>query len=294
MQTMSRKQRVLIGFWFSTGTLGMFGCDAEPPPSVDDDEASETEEVDEPDAVKEFVSIDCDAWQDDPPEPMGCVNQPIYCNDEIESTTFGATSRLGDDFYLQSGVTPRGQAYQDAGDVVYELLLPGDTDVVLSLDTPCADLDLFAMNYRHGSQRCPSATTQFKESDFSQRRSDLEELNISTGTLSREDSMQGGRSYLVVIDGKEGQHGSYRLTVDCSDNRSQNEVPLATPTQPEPVVSETNVSDPQRASDTNKVVEAQPKAETKPQSPTNATTESMPSVPSQGGLILNVEAPYQL
>ena len=154
---MSQKQDLLIGFWLSTVMLWMVGCGEETPPSVDDDEAVETEEVNESDGVDAFVSIDCDAWQDDPPDPTGCVNQSIYCNDEIESTNFGATSRLGDDFYLQAGVTPRGHAYQDAGDVVYELLLPGDTDAVLSLDTPCADLDLFAMNYRHGSQRCPSA-----------------------------------------------------------------------------------------------------------------------------------------
>ena len=64
-------------------------------------------------------------------------------------------SKLGDDFYLQAGVTPRGHSYQESGDVVYELLLPGDTDAVLSLDTPCADLDLFAMTYRDGSQQCP-------------------------------------------------------------------------------------------------------------------------------------------
>ena len=186
-------------------TLLLVGCGQESPSSDDDDGRSEPEEVQEIDEEEAFVSIDCDAWQNAPPEPRGCVNQPIYCNDEIESTTFGSTSKLGDDFYLQAGVTPRGHSYQESGDVVYELLLPGDTDAVLSLDTPCADLDLFAMTYRDGSQQCPSSTTVFKESDFSQRRSELEELKISTGSLGREDRMQGGRSYLVVIDGKSAQ-----------------------------------------------------------------------------------------
>ena len=37
----------------------------------------------------------------------------------------------------------------------------------------------------------PSSTTTFKESDFSQRRSELKSFKISTGSLGREDRMQG-------------------------------------------------------------------------------------------------------
>ena len=292
MQAMPRKQAFLIGCCW-VGTLLLVGCGQESPSSDDDDGRSEPEEVQEIDEEEAFVSIDCDAWQNAPPEPRGCVNQPIYCNDEIESTTFGSTSKLGDDFYLQAGVTPRGHSYQESGDVVYELLLPGDTDAVLSLDTPCADLDLFAMTYRDGSQQCPSSTTVFKESDFSQRRSELEELKISTGSLGREDRMQGGRSYLVVIDGKSGQEGSYRLTVDCTDNGS-GEVGFQT-SSAEQEPSNPKATPPPVESKTQPVVVAKtPRTEpTKSQSQTTVTTQETSAVPSKGGLILNVEAPYR-
>ena len=97
MQAMPRKQAFLIGCCW-VGTLLQVGCGQESPSSDDDDGPSEREEVEQIDEEEAFVSIDCDAWQNAPAEPRGCVNQPIYCNDEIESTMFGSTSKLGDDF----------------------------------------------------------------------------------------------------------------------------------------------------------------------------------------------------
>ena len=88
---MPRKQAFLIGCCWVGTLLLLVGCGQESPSSDDDDGRSEPEEVQEIDEEEAFVSIDCDAWQNAPPEPRGCVNQPIYCNDEIESTTFGST-----------------------------------------------------------------------------------------------------------------------------------------------------------------------------------------------------------
>ena len=97
----------------------------------------------------------------------------------------------------------------------------------------------------------------------------------------------------MVIDGKSGQEGSYRLTVDCTDNGS-GEVGFQT-SSAEQEPSNPMATPPPVESKTQPVVVAKtPRTEpTKPPSQTTVTTQETSAVPSKGGLILNVEAPYR-
>lgn len=169
-----------------------------------------------------YPPVDCEVELEEPPPSEGCVTHKLECGDTIEGTTFGAEKRLGDDFYTGTRLSAFRYDYDASGEVVYEIHVPENTEVVTTMVSPCADLDLFAFRYEEGRQECPSPKRELPETEYSQKESAVESVKFTTTTFRSKEERRKGRKFLVVVDGKgeegsgRGQHGNYRLEVKCT------------------------------------------------------------------------------
>lgn len=164
------------------------------------------------DRVTEFVGgsraaagrpkLDCDARYDTP-TPRGCLSGELRCGDVVQGTTVGGESNFDDAFYAGAFCFPPGERHS-ASERVYRFSAPKDTEVTVTLDAPCADLDLAVVAWKYEGS-CPVA------------QSAIAECEGDTSSSGGEVTVQvfNPRDYLVAIDGKDGATGPYRLSIEC-------------------------------------------------------------------------------
>ena len=157
--------------------------------------------------------VDCNVSHAPPDSPNDCIYKKLTCAPEIviEDTTRGGKSRFDDDFYQKGWCTPQRNDYEDSPEAIYQLRVPPNTQVDLRLDSNCADLDLAAMSWE--SSTCPTpkhATTIQKECEMNTK--------AAGGTL-RLTTVKNAQTYLIAVDGKNGDYGNFRLTINCGAYR---------------------------------------------------------------------------
>lgn len=145
-----------------------------------------------------------------PPTPTlprwECVTDEIGCGETRIGTTRGGTSRYDSRFYGVNFCAP-ATTDRDGGDErVYRVRVPDeDWTVLVTLDTPCADLDVAALLW--SGPDCPPAANLGTRCDMAtQSASDRERLHLVT--------QHAGYWYLVV-EGKGDEEGAFALTVQC-------------------------------------------------------------------------------
>ncbi len=137
--------------------------------------------------------------------PTACVTDRLTCGSVVEGTTKGGDDEWGDDFYAGHFCFPAGDHY-DGPERVYVLDVPEYQDVTVRLDSDCVDLDIAALAWDYDGT-CPGVNHNIPE---------CESNNRSGGGKVRLNVFKP-RSYLVVVDGKEGETGTFRLTVQCKE-----------------------------------------------------------------------------
>lgn len=152
--------------------------------------------------------LDCDADLDTP-RASSCAIAPISCGDTITGSNAGQPSHFDDDFTRGKFCAPQTNKYGEAPEAVYALHLPEDTLATVTLDTPCADLDLFSVRWGN-PQRCPGVGTGTGECEGSTK-----------GARDQIRIMSVGRAedHLVWVDGKRGATGNFSLKVECRAGR---------------------------------------------------------------------------
>ena len=155
--------------------------------------------------------VDCDIVHPSPSQKLGCAYKSLSCNDSIEGTTEGGPKKFGDDFYQQGQCTPQRNDYEDSPEAIYRLRVKPNTQVDLRLDSNCAELDVAAMSWPE--DRCPT----IKHTNQISRECEMNTSNDG-GTLVLT-TVKNTQTYLIVVDGKNGQKGNFRLDVQCRTYR---------------------------------------------------------------------------
>lgn len=161
-----------------------------------------------PPALPRPSSADCEASYDAPVH--GGVSGTLQCGAEFSGTTTGGRSSFGDEFYQRAFCSPARQSYDDAPEAIYAFELPANDQATITLDSPCADLDLAAIAWSLDGLPTTAQVGRVREC----------EMNTRSGggavTLTAVDRPQ---TFLIVVDGKKGAVGNFTLKADCKTYR---------------------------------------------------------------------------
>lgn len=141
----------------------------------------------------------------------GCISGRVTCGDTIIGHTLGGGDNFSTRFYEAAFCTPATTNHDGGNERVYQLEIPtGDWRVQLTLDTPCADLDMAAIEWDETT--CPPPGALINRC----------EMWPSYGTAREKIvfSSRNGSTWLVAIEGKveaNGQqnNGAFALHVQC-------------------------------------------------------------------------------
>lgn len=145
-----------------------------------------------------------------PVQSDGCITAVIGCNQTVVGHTRGGIKRYDTRFYESHFCTPALTHHDQGDERVYRLDVPGgDHIAVVTLDTPCGDLDMAAFRWKDST--CPRADHVF----------DHCEMWPETGTKREQVRLvsQGdGTSWYIVVEGKDdGDEGAFSLTTQCKE-----------------------------------------------------------------------------
>lgn len=137
-------------------------------------------------------------------EPIECLSGTLTCGSVVEGTTAGGDSNFTDAFYANKFCFPAGDDH-GGPERVYRLPVGAYTQVRVTLQSDCEDLDLALVAWTHEG-RCPSVDSMIPECEGQNRRG---------GDRATVQTFNNPREYLVVVDGKAKATGTYRLSVEC-------------------------------------------------------------------------------
>jgi hypothetical protein len=152
------------------------------------------------------VDPDCD----DPPAPVdydeaNCITDTLSCGGALTAVTTGGTSNLdGRDYSSVWGCEVVGTESYQGPERMFEFLHPGTGFVTISLESPCEDLDLFAM-YWSFADSCVRSGVSIIEC----------EGDISTGGGAVSIWNNEPARYVVVVEGEFGEDAPFTLRADC-------------------------------------------------------------------------------
>ncbi len=129
----------------------------------------------------------------------------LRCGDVVEATVAGGEATYGADSWEDWACTTNVDSHPyDGPERGWILELPERTTATLVLETPCADLDLFAVYWQENT--CPSPATTLHVCEAGDRTGDTETVRLVSVSAEQD---------LVFVDGKEREAANFRLTVNC-------------------------------------------------------------------------------
>jgi hypothetical protein len=171
---------------------------------------TQTQSVDPGEAAVAIAADECSAMADGGPVAgPGCVTAEIKCGDVIKGHTLGGTKSFNTKWYEKNFCTP-GLTDHDGGDErVYLLNVPaGDHLAEVTLDTPCADLDLAAFKYK--GDDCPVDAFHLPQCDmWPKDGNQREHVKLVS---------QKATKWWIVVEGKGEEEGAFALTVECRNS----------------------------------------------------------------------------
>lgn len=143
-----------------------------------------------------------------PVKSDGCTTEVLTCGETLVGHTLGGIRRYDTAFYRRNFCTPDTTTHDGGDERVYRLDVPeGDHRVVVTLDSPCADLDVAAMLLP--GDECPGSGAtlprceMFREDGTARERIELVTQHKST--------------WWVVVEGVGTEEGVFGLSVQCFD-----------------------------------------------------------------------------
>ena len=154
-------------------------------------------------------SLECDT-KIETPAPTGCVTAEISCGETVEGNSrSGGSSRFDDSFYLAQYCSPERHQYGDAAESTYWLELPPNTQADVTLTSDCTDLDLASAQWNQPNT-CPDPSHSARPCEM--------DTSKGGGTI-RITTVQRPETHLLIVDGKKGKEGNYRISVKCGPYR---------------------------------------------------------------------------
>lgn len=136
-----------------------------------------------------------------------CITGVLECGQTITGHTGGGVTQFDSEFYAKKFCTPQTTDHSGGGERIYKLHLEDPTVAVVTLDTPCADLDLFGVKWpdRSSTPECPNIGHNIKQC----------EANRKDGTTREEIRLNTDGDWLIVVEGVDANEGAFALTVQC-------------------------------------------------------------------------------
>ncbi|MED5369377.1 MAG: hypothetical protein VX899_00060 [Myxococcota bacterium] len=139
------------------------------------------------------------------PRGKDCVTAELVCGDSVTGTTVKGASNYGDKFYSGDSFCSSLPDNYEGPERVYRLNMPANAEAEVLLDSPCEDLDLFAIRWPD-QHTCPNEQHSISQCDEDDSKGD--------GSLMLY-SDKRPRTFLLVVDGKESATGEFGLKVNC-------------------------------------------------------------------------------
>ena len=161
---------------------------------------------------KEYATekVQCDTPIQTAP-PKGCAIREISCGDEVEGNNRFGEKHYDDEFYVSKFCGVQKNQYDDATEAIYLLSVPSNVQADVVLTSDCVDLDIASISVPPDAvNRCPTISHSVQVCEMDQGRG---------GGSVRITTVDRSETHFVVIDGKDGQTGNFRLRVDCRNYR---------------------------------------------------------------------------
>jgi hypothetical protein len=138
-----------------------------------------------------------------------CVTQEIHCGETVIGHTRGGVNRFNSQWWRQYFCWPDTVNHNGGDERVYKLHVPleGRIMTTITLDTPCANLDM--MVFPWSGSTCPGLDANIP---------DCESMRKAGTERERVDEVDDGPiTYLVVVEGTDEEEGAFSLTVQCQN-----------------------------------------------------------------------------
>jgi hypothetical protein len=135
-----------------------------------------------------------------------CLSGVLHCGDTIVGHTVGGVNRFTTQFYEKKFCTPATTNHDGGDERVYRIDLPeGDRTALVTLDSPCADLDVAAVKWK--GDTCPGVSHAVNACEmWPKPKGQRETVRIVS---------QKASSWLIVVEGKDEEEGAFSLSVQC-------------------------------------------------------------------------------
>jgi hypothetical protein len=152
------------------------------------------------------VADDCERITEGGPVSDDCVTADISCGETLVGHTLGGVQRYDSRFYNSNFCTPAITDHDGGDERIYRLRVPdGDWTAFVTLDTPCADLDVGAMLW--ADETCPPSNANITRCDmWPKPGNERERLTLVT---------QHEAYWFLYVEGKGGEEGAFSLSVQC-------------------------------------------------------------------------------
>jgi hypothetical protein len=138
----------------------------------------------------------------------GCITAEIECGQTIIGHTRGGVEKFNTRFWEKHFCTPATTNHNGGDERVYYLRSPeGRKRLWVTMDSPCADLDLAVIKYAGGD--CPDIDANIQDCEMWPKPGHKREVVDLTST--------GEADWLVVVEGKDEEEGAFAITVQCVD-----------------------------------------------------------------------------
>jgi hypothetical protein len=156
------------------------------------------------------VAVDqseCNAIESPAPDKDG-VTGTIKCGETIKGVTRGGANKFNSKFYEKNFCTPRTTSHETGDERIYKFEMPnGPARAWVTLDTPCANLDLAVMKASGGG--IPDGSSDLQQCEMKVKDGHTRErleLDIMEAT-----------TWWIVVEGQGEDEGAFAVTVQCEE-----------------------------------------------------------------------------
>jgi hypothetical protein len=138
----------------------------------------------------------------------GCLTGTLSCDQTVVGHTLGGVKRFDTAFWREHKCWPDTVNHDSGDERAYRLTLPaGEWTATITLDTPCADLDMMAFEW--SGQTCPPPGAEIERCE-SGRYPGKRREQVRIVTQEEKET-----TWFVVVEGGGTEEGAYALQVAC-------------------------------------------------------------------------------
>lgn len=157
-----------------------------------------------------ITASQCAQMQDGGPLAQGSdfLTAEVKCGDVILGHTRGGVQKFNTKFYEKNFCTP-GTTQHDGGDErIYRLPLKAQERARITLDTPCANLDVAAIQSSSGATQLPTEALGQRCEMVAKKGTTREVLDLYTDVDD---------TWFLVVEGQGDEEGAFALHIQCGN-----------------------------------------------------------------------------